>query len=96
MTGANPQTGENGLPVINRYITTTNAEGKAVLASEPASLNVWQKIGKIANFFLGYTTRGFPTSLMGEKDIKSYVKDFGEPPGLSSMFPLQIFLHPYP
>jgi len=84
MTGPNPQIGENGLPVVNRYITKINSEGKAILASEPDSLNVWQRIGKVANFFLGYTTRTFPTSLKDDNDIKSYAKDFGEPPGLSS------------
>jgi hypothetical protein len=86
MTGPNPQIGENGLPVVNRYITTNNSEGKAILASEPSPLNVWQKIGNIANFFLGYTTRTFPTSMKDENDIKSYTKDLGEPPGLSSKF----------
>jgi quercetin dioxygenase-like cupin family protein len=74
---------ENGLPNINRYITTTDSSGKAILSNEIPSTSIWQKIGSIANFFLGYTTRTFPVPLSSNNDISSYNKDLSSPPGLT-------------
>ncbi|KAL3422095.1 cupin domain-containing protein [Phlyctema vagabunda] len=74
---------ENGLPDIYRYITSVNAEGKAVVTSEVSSSSVWQKIGNIAYFFLAFTTRGFPVSLANSTDIASYTQDLSSPPGLT-------------
>lgn len=74
---------ENGLPAVNRYITTTNSAGKAVLAQGVAPANVWQKIGSMAKFFLAYTTRTFPVSITESKDISSYSNDLSSPPGLT-------------
>jgi quercetin dioxygenase-like cupin family protein len=74
---------ENGLPNINRYITTTNSSEQAVLSNEIAPISIWQKIGSIATFFLGYTTRTFPVSLSSTDDISSYSTDLSSPPGLT-------------
>jgi quercetin dioxygenase-like cupin family protein len=74
---------ENGLPNINRYITTTNSSGKAILSEAISPTSIWQKIGSMATFFLGYTTRTFPVSLSSSDDLSSYNNDFSSPPGLT-------------
>ncbi|KAH6684045.1 hypothetical protein B0J14DRAFT_460169, partial [Halenospora varia] len=74
---------ENGLPDVNRYITTNNSDGKAIISSEIPSTSVWQKIGIVAKFFLGYTTNTFPVSLSSSKDISSYSRNLSSPPGLT-------------
>lgn len=74
---------ENGLLNINRYITTTDSSGKSILSNDILSTSIWQKIGSIANFFLGYTTRTFPVLLSSINDISSYNKDLSSPPGLT-------------
>lgn len=74
---------ENGLPSISRYITTHDSHGKAMLAKEVPSKSTWQKIGSVAKFFLGYTTRTFPVALSEQKDVGSYEKDLASPPGLT-------------
>ena len=74
---------ENGLPNINRYITTTDPSRKAILSNEIPSTSIWQKTGSIANFFLGCMTRTFPVVLSSTNDISSYNKDLSSPPGLT-------------
>jgi hypothetical protein len=81
------------LPAINRYITTHNSDGKAILAKDIPSEPTWQPIPIGANFFLVYTTRGFPISMKEEEvpgqpkpvpaDIKSYLGDLASPPSLT-------------
>jgi quercetin dioxygenase-like cupin family protein len=83
MSSSKVQLLENGLPNINRYITTTDSSGKAVISKEVPSKSIWQKIGASAYFFLGYTTRTFPVSLRSSKDISSYSTDLSSPPGLT-------------
>jgi len=74
---------ENGLPEVNRYITATNSEGKAVLAQDIPYVSIWQKIGAAAKFFLAYTTHTFPVSVASSTDITSYSHDLSSPPGLT-------------
>lgn len=74
---------ENGLPEVNRYITTTDSSGKAVLSHDIPALSIWQKIGSVAHFFLGYTTRTLPISLFSSADIVAYKGDLSSPPGLT-------------
>lgn len=73
----------SGLPQVHRYITTTNAEGKAVISTEVPAAAQWQTTAPQVDFFLGYATRQFPVSLAGDKDLTSYSKDLASPPGLS-------------
>lgn len=80
---ADSQTLPNGLPNIHRYITTTDSSGKAILNKTEPSKSIWQKIGQNAYFFLAYTTRTFPVSLLQSKDISSYSNDLASPPGLT-------------
>ncbi|PQE32997.1 hypothetical protein CJF32_00001513 [Rutstroemia sp. NJR-2017a WRK4] len=79
----------NGLPNNQRLITTTNAEGKAILEPSISPNPTWQPIGEDMNFFLGYSTRKFPVSLSTDPssnlpaDLTVYNKDYASPPGLS-------------
>ncbi|KAE8445867.1 hypothetical protein EG329_012790 [Mollisiaceae sp. DMI_Dod_QoI] len=86
----NPPTLENGLPEIHRYITTTEASGKAVFATAIPPPSIWTSIGAATKFFLGYTTRNFPVQLFRSStashqppDIASYATDLASPPGVS-------------
>jgi hypothetical protein len=83
MSDSQPKVLPNGLPDVQRYITTTNSSGQAILAGSPQSTSIWQKIGTVANFFLAYSTRTFPVSLSTSKDITSYTSDLASPPGLT-------------
>jgi quercetin dioxygenase-like cupin family protein len=83
MSESGPKLLENGLPEINRYITTTNPSGQSVLATEIPAPSVWQTIGSVAKFFLAYTTRTFPVSLGSSIDISGYSEHLSSPPGLT-------------
>lgn len=83
---------ENGLPDVSRIITTTGVDGKATISQSISQSSIWQPIGKVAKFFLGYTTRTFPVSLKPSStsdstsipaDIASYQSDLSSPPGLT-------------
>ncbi|RDW75212.1 hypothetical protein BP6252_06354 [Coleophoma cylindrospora] len=74
---------ENGLPNVSRYITTHDSNGKAIIAKDVPAESVWQKIGSVAKFFLGYTTRTFPVAMSDQKDVGLYQKDLTSPPGLT-------------
>lgn len=62
-----------------------------MLSTSVASEGEWQKIGPLADFFVGYTTQTFPVSLSAAEagssalpqDIESYKNDLAAPPGLS-------------
>lgn len=69
------------LPLINRYITTHDSSGKAVISKEIPPKATWTGAGK-ANFFLGYCTTNFPVDLSSEKDIPNYNSYLTAPPGL--------------
>jgi hypothetical protein len=91
MASPAPKLRSNGLTNPQRYITDHDTQGKAVLSTSVASEGEWQKVGPVADFFLGYTTRTFPASLSPAeagssalpKDIESYKNDLAAPPGLS-------------
>ena len=80
----------NGLPDVQRLITTHDSSGKAIFSKDLPSDSSFHAVGLGANFFLGYTTKGFPVDLNAEKtdgvpkDIQTYEKDLNSPPaGLS-------------
>ncbi|CAG8960142.1 hypothetical protein HYFRA_00010621 [Hymenoscyphus fraxineus] len=78
----------NGLRDINRFITTTNDEGKAIYSDALPPNAKWQEIGDTFNFFLGYTTEKFPacldpTNSSTPEDIEKYSKDLETPCGLA-------------
>ena len=67
---------------MSNYITTHNAEGKAIFSDAFPEETKQQMIGKDAAFVLGYTTDEYPADLSGDKDIESYRKYESQPPGL--------------
>ncbi|KAL2071833.1 hypothetical protein VTL71DRAFT_13068 [Oculimacula yallundae] len=77
----------NGLPDVQRLITTHDASGKAIFSTDLPSDSSFREVSLGANFFLGYTTKGFPVELNAgsasevPKDIQSYEKDLNSPPG---------------
>ncbi|KAF7870334.1 hypothetical protein EAF04_004080 [Stromatinia cepivora] len=85
----------NGLPNIQRLITTTDPNGKAILEPSISPNSIWQPIqNNDMNFFLAYTTHQFPASLSHAPssqnststtpiDLASYKSDLSSPPGLS-------------
>ncbi|KAF7908381.1 uncharacterized protein EAF01_004136 [Botrytis porri] len=85
----------NGLPNLQRLITTTDPNGKAILEPSISPKSVWQPIqNNDMAFFLAYTTHQFPASLSHAPssqnftsttpiDIASYTSDLSSPPGLS-------------
>ena len=88
---------ENILPKINRYITTHDASGKAILSKEIPTEAKWQHFEgndkREASFFLAYATHKFPIDLSTPAtaspssspptDISTYTSYLSSPPGLS-------------
>ncbi|KAI9642025.1 hypothetical protein NHQ30_009896 [Ciborinia camelliae] len=95
MTTPQQETLSNGLRNPQRLITTTDANGKAILEPSISPIPVWQPVQKNdMSFFLAYTTHQFPASLSHAPsshnststtpiDIASYAQDLASPPGLS-------------
>ncbi|KAH7350615.1 hypothetical protein BKA65DRAFT_396569 [Rhexocercosporidium sp. MPI-PUGE-AT-0058] len=77
----------NGLPDVQRLITSHDSSGKAIFSKDLPSESSFRPASLGANFFLGYTTKGFPVDLNAEKedavpkDIQNYEKDLNSPPG---------------
>ncbi|TVY84413.1 hypothetical protein LSUE1_G000465 [Lachnellula suecica] len=68
----------SSLPEVHRFITDHDADGKAVFNKSVPEEGQWQPISDAANFFLAYTTHGFPIALNpAEKapDVTSYKND---------------------
>ncbi|KAI9048469.1 hypothetical protein LZ554_007304 [Drepanopeziza brunnea f. sp. 'monogermtubi'] len=87
----------NGLPDVQRLITTHDASGKAIFVRDIPSTSSFQEVGPAFQFFLGYTTKGLPVDMNAPneadakadaaavpKDIQRYTEDLQAPPaGLS-------------
>ena len=73
---------ENTLPVVHRFITTHNAEGKAVFSDVAGDRAEPKAAGPEAVFGLQYCSEEFPAELSNDKDIEVYQKHAKEPPGL--------------
>ena len=73
-----------GLPSINRFITTHNAEGKAIFDETLAAETPLKAIdGGGVRFGLHYTTEQFPVQMNDSQDIQAYEKYTQSPPGLT-------------
>lgn len=68
---------------IDRFITTHNAEGKAVFSSAIPEAAPIQDLPGDAQFSLCYTTNNFPIDLTNDKDIPAYKSFIESPPGLT-------------
>lgn len=72
----------NPLGPITRFITTHNAEGKAVFSTALSDQPEQKKVDGEACFTLSYATDEFPVDMNGDKDIETYNKYSAEAPGL--------------
>ncbi|CZR54891.1 related to Cupin domain protein [Phialocephala subalpina] len=89
-SSSSSETLPNGLRDVQRFITDHNSEGKAIFSKDIPSTSAWKEISPEFNFFLAYTTKGFPVNLNAAKagdvpvDVQNYEKDLNGPPaGLS-------------
>jgi quercetin dioxygenase-like cupin family protein len=75
---------ENKLRTPNRYITTHDADGKAVIdQSLPAPAPFYSLGAGDAAFALCYTTTSFPATLANGADTAAYETFLQQPPGLT-------------
>jgi quercetin dioxygenase-like cupin family protein len=72
---------ERGLPALQRFITTHDANGKAVFLTELSPSTPEQPVMD-AVFGLAYTTTQFPVQMKDDTDITSYKNHLGQAPGL--------------
>ncbi|KAF2158254.1 hypothetical protein K461DRAFT_326235 [Myriangium duriaei CBS 260.36] len=73
---------DNGLPAINRFITTHDENASAVFSSQVREALPWQELPDGARFCLGYTTDKFPVPMHDGKDLSVYEKYLENKPGV--------------
>lgn len=73
---------DNNLPVIYRFITDHNDQGKAVYSNQIEEKLPWQELPDGARFCLGYTTRTSPVNMNDGADVLSYTGDLENKPGI--------------
>ena len=73
---------DNGLPLISRFITDHDTEGKAVFTTRVKEELQWQELPDGARFCLGYTTDNFPVKINQEQDLIDYEKYLENKPGI--------------
>jgi quercetin dioxygenase-like cupin family protein len=74
---------DNGLPLINRFITSHTADGKAVFSNRINEELEWQSLPDGARFSLGYATEKFPVQLKKDDDLTVYGKYLQNKPGIT-------------
>lgn len=74
---------KQGLPSINRFITTHNAQGQATFSDAVPEQLSWNQLPNGAEFSLGYATEQYPVDFNGEKDVSTYQSYLQTPPGLT-------------
>ncbi|KAF2460654.1 hypothetical protein BDY21DRAFT_279883 [Lineolata rhizophorae] len=70
------------LPQVHRYITTHDANGKAIFSNAVPEENTMKPVGEMG-FALGYTTKTFPVQLGDDADIETYKPFLADAPGLT-------------
>ncbi|OCL05270.1 cupin domain-containing protein [Glonium stellatum] len=70
------------LPQIHRYITTHDANGKAIFSTNIPEVNPMKAHSDGIAFALSYTTKGFPVDLTDDGDINVYKGYLEDAPGL--------------
>ena len=73
----------NDLPPVTRFITSHNAEGKAIFHDSIPDEVSRVTMGERACFHLAYATTEFPVNMNDDKDIENYKPFMTSPPGLS-------------
>lgn len=82
MSPGGRETLDNGLPQINRVITTHNHEAKAVFAHDIPEELPFQELPDGARFCLGYATNTVPARLNDNDDIRTYEQYLQNKPGV--------------
>ena len=77
-----PQHKANDLPVVKRFITDHDAEGKAVFSAALPEELPRTTIYNGASFGLGYATRTTPAALGAGADVAAYAELLRSPPGI--------------
>lgn len=72
----------NGLPAVNRVITTHNDAGLAIYSSTLPDALPWQDVAGIADFSLAYATDTTPVPLNSSADLKTYTNFLDNKPGI--------------
>ncbi|KAK5113556.1 hypothetical protein LTR62_003425 [Meristemomyces frigidus] len=73
----------DSLPKVSRFVTTHNAEGKAVFSDAVGEAAAPKVVGGgDAIFGLQYCSEQFPVDLNADRDIEAYKKFSQQPPGL--------------
>ncbi len=67
---------------LNRYITTHNADGKAIFSTTLSEVMPVQSMADGADFSLAYTSDHFPAQLNNETDVTEYSSYLTSPPGI--------------
>ncbi|KAF2025844.1 hypothetical protein EK21DRAFT_116385 [Setomelanomma holmii] len=70
------------LPKINRYITTHDANGKAIFSNAFGEESEMKPNDDGIAFALSFTTKGFPVNMEQDKDLDVYEEYLKTPPGL--------------
>jgi quercetin dioxygenase-like cupin family protein len=73
---------KNGLPIIHRFVTDHDTNGKAIFNSDIEEILLWNDRHNTVRFGLGYTTTQTPVDLNDAADIKSYKAHQKSPPGI--------------
>ena len=63
---------KNGLPVLHRFVTDHNDEGKAIFHRNVEEVLPWQTLSDTVRFGLGYATEQYPVDLSNDADVKTY------------------------
>lgn len=74
---------DNGLPKINRVITTHNDDKKAVYSSKFDDALPWQELADGARFCLGYATDKTPVPMNNGADLDTYHNFLENKPGIA-------------
>jgi quercetin dioxygenase-like cupin family protein len=82
MTSSDRPVLENGLPAINRLITTHDSNGKAVFDNTLSDGMPWQTLPNAARFGLGYVTNTIPVDLNESRDVATYNDFLTNKPGI--------------
>lgn len=73
---------DNGLPKINRFVTTHNNDSKAIFSSVVPDALPWQILPDGARFCLGFATNQVPVDMNGDADLQTYESYLENKPGV--------------
>jgi hypothetical protein len=73
---------DNGLPKLNRFITSHDDKGAAIFSNDVPEQLPWHALPDGARFALGYATNKIPVELSDGADISVYQNYLQNPPGI--------------